>query len=755
MRRLATAKEIAGAIEKHETTVARRLKKLRTLFIWRKGKGGNEKHYVVAMLPRDYRIALAAKDARPALGNPTDLDGQIGAEAAQELLSNHAINEEAARIAQEEGLAAFEQLPPQKKLEANARYSFLKMCDGFVEAAGFEIRRHAMRSRVGDEAFVKAYNEGKIKVDEEILAVIGKKTSYSTIKRIADNHRKYGKVGLANNYHNPKRGSTSLSEEMQNFVIGAMCKEPKTSSENLRRALQGACGCMDVPSVHAITRFRNRWIKDNQDLWLFYTNPDAWESKKMFAFGSASENVVELNQLWEADSTPADLMLTDGRHSIIGMIDVYSRRVRFVVSKTSRAQSIIALTRQCLIDWGVPKVLKTDNGKDYLSKHVVRVLLDIGVEQQPCKPFSGEEKPHIERVFKTFLHGLVELLPGFIGHNVAERKAIEARKSFAERVMKKNGNPVDVSMSSKDLQKFCDEWTNFIYHQDPHDGLNGRTPAEMVRNWNGQIRRINNLRALDMLLMPATRDGGMRKIRKKGIRIDGRFYRSAEFAGYVGEKVFVLQDPTDLGTVYVYLQNERGERSFLCPAIDPVWLGIDLAEFAVRSKKHQEKIMKEQKRELDKISKEAAVQEALNDYVGLRKSQVDNIVDFPVASEEHSTDALEEAAKAAVSISETIKEYKGSDVVNVSGVTLDLDKVREEVQAPLEKNSKITLIRGDVDTYLQLRDTVRDNGRKLTPKEIAWIEYFYEETESGKSFRALEGDLREMTGMQDGMRVSK
>ncbi len=38
------------------------------------------------------------------------------------------------------------------------------------------------------------------------------------------------------------------------------------------------------------------------------------------------------------DSTPADVMLKDGRHSIIGVIDLYSRRVKLHVSKTSQRE---------------------------------------------------------------------------------------------------------------------------------------------------------------------------------------------------------------------------------------------------------------------------------------------------------------------------------------------------------------------------------------------------------------------------------
>lgn len=745
MRQTASIKEIAQATGKVPTTIGRKLKKRGCVFGWDKGKGGYEHQYLVSFLPKEYRIALAAMDAKPSLGNPMDVISNIGVEAATEIRCTNATVATHAQIAKEEGLAAFERLPEERKREARARHDLLLMCNGFVEAAGFEIRRYASRSKKGDAAFVDAYNSGKVQISDDIAKVVGEKTSVSTIRRIHTAHYKYGIAGLAFNYHNPKRGGTSLTDEMQKFVIAAMCKQPKTSSKNIRRALQGATGCMDIedlPSTGVITRFRNRWIRENQDLWLYYTNPNGWKSKKMFAFGSANHHIIRLNQLWEADSTPADVMLKDGRHSIIGMIDIYSRRVRLVVSKTSRAVAVVALIRKCLLDWGVPEIIKTDNGNDYTSKHVVRVIHDLSIDQQLCTPFESQEKPHIERVFRTFSHGLAEFLPGYIGHNVNDRKEIEDRRSFADRIMSKGSNPVEVGMDAKQLQQYCDEWTDYIYHHDSHDGLGGSTPAEMARNWTEPIRRIQDERALDMLLMPASRDGGIRTIRKKGVAVDGRYYQSPDFAGFVGEKVFVLLDPTDLGTAYIYLEKPDGEREFLCPAIDPIWHGIDPAEFAIVSKKHQQKLMKQGRRELIKLTKEISIQEAHDHFRELRKAQVENIIDLPSKVENHVSDGLDQGAAAANAIEALNAETKAQE-----NFTIEFsDEELATVPAP-QQEEKIIHLRTDSDSYEQIWIATREPGRKLSEFEYDFLGKYYE-TNTGSMYLELQGDLRELIGLQ-------
>jgi hypothetical protein len=743
MLRTTTANELAKILGMSRQAVEKTLKRHASRYVWRKGQGGSTKYYYANSLPEHYRLAIAGHDAIPKINIMTGAAAQVGVEAAESMLRERAIASEREQIAKEDGMAAFNKLPERRRKEAEARFALLQICDAFVKAAGFAFRRYAQRSKTGDIAFVEAYNSGLIAVSNEVRQIIGEKTSYSTVKRIADAYHKLGLAGLAFNYHNPKRGSTDLTEDQQNEIVKLMCRNPHTSTSNLRKGMQGRFG-EDVPSASVIGRFRNRWINENKELWLLYTNPDEWKNKRMFAFGSASAHIERLNQLWEADSTPADLMLVDGRHSLIGMIDVYSRRLRLFVSKTSRATSVVALIRHCLIDWGVPEAIKTDNGKDYTSDHVVRVMHGLQINQILCTPFQGQEKPHIERAFRTFLHGLVEMMPNYIGHNVTERKAIEARRSFADRVMNKENEPVSVNMTAEALQKFCNEWTNFVYQHDAHGGLKGKKPIDMVRSWQEPIRRINDLRALDMLLMPAPSDGGTRTITKKGVQIDNRYYQSPEFAGHVGEKVFCLLDPADLGTVYLYLLNEHDERTFLCPAIDPEWLGIDPTGFANTARKHQEKLMREERRKLTKLCKEESQHLAYESYLQMRRDQVGNVLEFPGPSKEYTTPALGEAARAVLAKAELAEDERQVDQM----FTKIEEEVAENSAKVMKLEEKVVILRSDADTYDQIRVQTKGRKRLLTRQEYDWLSEYYE-TNSGAMYRKMEGDLRETIGLAE------
>lgn len=153
---------------------------------------------------------------------------------------------------------------------------------------------------------------------------------------------------------------------------------PYGAAKELRRWLVAKYGAVRVPSVSTVRRWMARWRKENANLLMMETDPDRYRSHRRPAVGDAAAGIVRLNQLWELDSTPADAICTDGRYSLIGVLDVYSRRARVLVRPTSRSTAIAAALRRALLDWGVPEVVRTDEGKDYVSRHIRR-----------CLPISG------------------------------------------------------------------------------------------------------------------------------------------------------------------------------------------------------------------------------------------------------------------------------------------------------------------------------------------------------------------------------
>ncbi len=666
----------------------------------RNSRGGGLEYHV-SSLPEETRRALAEEE-EPVMPVPVLplTDGTLtGEELGARLRQETETTEQRRREAKERGLADFGKLPAPRRTEAEARHELLLARDFFLEASGLPKKR-------GTEMFAAEIRAGRTDIPgwvrNEVLRKGSPSLSWSTLCRWELAYQEGGIAGLAGKYA-PIAGARILPVH-QNLIIGMMVQFPTSGPVKVMAALEARHSRDALPSESAVRRFMAAWKEQNASAFLYLTNPDEWKSRHMFAFGDADEQVTRLNQLWELDSTPGDVMLTDGRHAVIGVIDVFSRRTKHLVTPTSRATAIAALFRRAVLDWGVPETVKTDQGQDYTSRHLVRILDNLGVQHLLCRPFSPEQKPHIERALQTMSHGIVELLPGYVGHNVVERKAIEARRTFADRLMSK-GETVEVPLTAAQFQAVLDRWTEAVYHQNPHRGLEGKTPAEVARAWTEPVRRITDERALDLLLSPAPKEP-FRTIQKKGISVDGAWFVAPELAGHEGERVQVLLDVTDLGAIHLF----RAEGEYLCTARNGMAAGVDRAEVAARAKRTQMKIVRETRKELRRVAAQVAVETIHEEILGHRESKIVKVREFPKVADPHLTDALTEAARAVAD--------RDRATSPVTGIAMTPE---EEAKAAvvMALNYEERLPANDYEKYELL--LARGKGRPLTDAERQWV----------------------------------
>lgn len=489
------------------------------------------------------------------------------------------------------------------------------------------------------QVFCDKYNNKEVLGDSSIRGYI-RSVSSRTLFEWLKNYELNGLSGLSDNYGN-RKGQTKVDaqKEVKEFILGVIYHRPTIKCDIIMRGLRERFDRDILPSYRTVQNWVQNWKAENAATLLAIQNPDAWRNKYQAAAGSQSEKIVRLNQRWEFDSTPTDILLNDGaRHNIVGVIDVYSRRLKLLVSNTSNSTAVASITRACLLDWGVPEEVKTDNGADYASKYMRRVFETLEVKQLFCRPFTPEGKPHIERVFKTFSHDVLELLPGYIGHNVAERKDIEARKSFADHIMGNAKRNFKEYLSPEELQEFCDNWIKNYYMQEPHRGLNGATPQSMVDEYQGEIRRIQNERALDILLSTTSGDG-LRTVTKKGIAIDNAYYDSNDLVLYIGRQVKVLYAEGCWSKVYVFTLD--GE--FITEAYCPERAGISRAEVANAKKALQKKVTAESKKIIKDYSKKYMVEHLADELISQKAVTNPKLLAFPKPEVSYESKFLKEA----------------------------------------------------------------------------------------------------------------
>ncbi len=468
-----------------------------------------------------------------------------------------------------------------------------------------------------------------------------------------------------------KRGVQSkekaVSEDMGKTIEKMIMEKPHRKAKRIYEYLQR--DFEEVPSYETVRKWIASWKEKNYLVFAFAENPDKAKGMYKPAGGSMSEAINFCNEVWELDGTPADIICSDGKRYVLSAaIDVYSRRVVVVVEESANYSTLAKVMRNAIKKFGVPENVKIDNGNDYTSNNFAYMCSRLRINQILCPPYSGEYKPHIERFFRTISGELFEELDGYIGHNVAQREALQSQQMFSKKLesikewrkrfkdgdefakrfatKKENeGLDVGVPLSKEELQLWIDKWI-IMYENRRHGGIK----TSPVKRWNMEVsssRTIEDERMLDILLGIST----IRTIRKKGVEWYGVTYWSEMFGDMVGQKVWVLSDD-DMAAIYIY----DLEMNYLFTAVNPEYENVSRSSFLAASKKWTKKLNKTIKT-LEELRAEAPERmlERVNGEVGL---EIRADIDKEVRSE--VTMSLIESTAAEV---ESIKETVEADVM--------------------------------------------------------------------------------------------
>ncbi|MBL4870061.1 MAG: transposase, partial [Robiginitomaculum sp.] len=394
-----------------------------------------------------------------------------------------------------------------------------------------------------------------------------------------------GNSGLIDVKNGPKNQSMfDQNLSLKSWILSNITAKPHIRCSVLHEGL-AAAGFDPLPSLRSLQNYVRNWKHKNARPFLAVSDPDAYRSKHEVAFGSRSAHLTRVNELWEIDGTIADVhsLSPSGertRYCLTGLIDVFSRRTLILVSRQPSAVAVGLLLREAILKWGLPEVLKADNGKDYTAQHVQRIAVDLGFKINYCTPFRPMEKPHIERFFGTLTRDLFEILPGYAGHSVADANALRSMRSMGER----HGalQSFDMNLNGGELQTVINSWVDDKYAQSVHRGI--KTTPFLKGQEGGKPRLFKDERALDLLLAASPGKDGIRTIQKDGIHVNDHTYISYEMGGMVGEKVHVKFDPDDEAKIIVYSADRE---DFICIAVDPTMTDIDRLAVAKRAKQAQ------------------------------------------------------------------------------------------------------------------------------------------------------------------------
>ena len=370
-----------------------------------------------------------------------------------------------------------------------------------------------------------------------------------TMQRWVRRYRSDGMAGLARKRRSDKGASRRLSTPLIELVEALALETPRRSVATIHRLV---CDVAQdhgesSPSYHTVYSIVK--AVDPALLTLAHEGSDAYNQ----AYDLLHRREAKApNALWQADHTLLDILLLNDKDQpqkpwLSVILDDYSRAVMgYFLSFDAPSALQTALTLRQAIwrksepDWsvcGVPQILYTDHGSDFISEHIEQVCADLKIRLI----FSTVGKPRgrgrIERFFETVNQLLLCTLPGY-------NPAGSGRVSPVLRI-----DALDQAFRAFVIQR---------YHHITHSAT-GKTP---LARWgeNGFLPQLpESLEKLDLLLLTVAKP---RRVHRDGIRFQSLRYIDPLLAAYVGEPVTIRYDPRDMAEIRVFHHNR-----FLCRAV--------------------------------------------------------------------------------------------------------------------------------------------------------------------------------------------
>lgn len=115
------------------------------------------------------------------------------------------------------------------------------------------------------------------------------------------------------------------------------------------------------------------------------------------------------NLVWSADFM-SDALYVGNRFRAFTLIDDFNREAVTVEVDTSiRAKRLIRIFEQLRQDRGLPKVLRVDNGPEFLSGEFVAWAESAGMKIQYIEPGEPNQNAYIERFNRTYREEVLDL----------------------------------------------------------------------------------------------------------------------------------------------------------------------------------------------------------------------------------------------------------------------------------------------------------------------------------------------------------
>jgi len=211
----------------------------------------------------------------------------------------------------------------------------------------------------------------------------------------------------------------------------------------------------------------------------------------------------------------------------------------------------------------MPVAIRTDNGRDYLSKEFLAFWRAAGIEFHhkslpSCRTGESHGKSKvIERWFGLFERGFIKSLPGWCGSHPKEKPddviwpLMQQQKEFLQSRDWQGAVASSPLLTVDAFERKCREFLEGVYHRREGKRLN-QSPLDAFASGTAPLRTIQRDALAVLMLHPESRF-----IHANGVSVNGLNYWHSDFPHYKGETCEIRVDFDDLSSVICIVGKER------------------------------------------------------------------------------------------------------------------------------------------------------------------------------------------------------
>ena len=341
---------------------------------------------------------------------------------------------------------------------------------------------------------------------------------------------------------------------------------------------------LELPSYQTVSRYINQLLKSpngESAAYLAEYGVVAWKNKYMMK-GVRDLTQLEVMELVLGDEHRFDLWVSyvsaNGvriavRPMVIAWIEARSRRlVGYSMCVNPNAQDVKSSFAKMSRDFGTPKSMHIDNGKDYTAEEMTGkkrsdregyMTLDaemqgfyhaMGVQEiVRSLPYQPWDKGVVERYFGSVCQRFSKQFDSYVGTLTGSKTSGKVKKNIQKLL--EQGKLFT-------LEEFYDLFDNWVKEEDNHrthrglvdSGEKYTTPISLFENAEERYYKPSPPDSYIAMLLMKARTAA---VRTTGIQCNKRLYMSDELTPYINQKVQIRYMPDDDSQIYVF--SELGE----------------------------------------------------------------------------------------------------------------------------------------------------------------------------------------------------